>query len=531
MTKTRNPKHEMRNKIEISMSEDPKPLGRRGRVLAMRLKAGGILRAGWLVGIMVGGMLVATVLAAEEKPVRAGNLQAVSAWTQAQQQQHAGQSNVWIASGVVADRTARTVTVVAEATGLAEAGIVEFLSVGAKSEKDYESLTVALASAGDICRGLEFLGLPRGRPVQPARCQFWPKGERVRVTIRQLGRDAKSSQPLAACMRDKREKPVATENFVYVGSSWIGDVCQADQVSPGAWISTYNEPAVVLDVPYHAPQGEVYGSLVVTEAGRFERGALLLLTLTPDCLSNGVPRVVDFSLTVQAGAEGTNATLATLRGITQGTERGLEALTNDLKGSFERLAGLAKEGRDPFVTLTLEESLTAGIVRELARVLNMVEGSGGVRIEAPPAGQPYYKAFLPDERWRKRLDRPSQPWEVRVGRTPQGGWRCTLVQIMEDWSKEGQLTPDLTPTEFPLDRPEEFLPKIEALIAAQTAEVKQKLTKSGKSKQLDYMEPLLTLKRINTLFVFTPPDAPLGAFLPVVRALQERLPQVYIFVE
>jgi hypothetical protein len=487
------------------------------------------MRAKWIARVMAGGVLVATVLAAEEKPARAGNLQAVSAWTQAEQKRHVGQTNIWIANGVVADRTARTVTVVAEATGLAEGGIVEFLSVGAKSEKDYESLTVALASAGDICHGLEFLGLPRGRPVQPARCQFWPKGERVRVTIRQLGKDEKAARPLATCMRDKREKPVAAESFVYVGSSWTGELCQADQVAPGAWISTYNEPSVVLDVPTLAPQGEVYGSLVVAEAGRFESGTLLLLTLTPDCLSNGVPRVVDFALTVRA--ETTNATLATLRAVTQGTEQGLAPATNDLKGAFERLAALARTGRDPFVKLTLDETLAAGMVRELARVLNMVEGSGGVRIEAPPAGQPYYKAFLPDERWRKRLDRPSQPWEVRVVRTPQGGWRCTLVQILEDWSKEGQLTPDLTPTEFPFDRPEEFLPKIEALIAAQTAEVKERLAKSGKSKQMDYMEPLLTLKRINTLFVFTPPDAPLGAFLPVVRAVQARLPQVYIFVE
>jgi hypothetical protein len=59
-------------------------------------------------------------------------------------------------------------------------------------------------------------------------------------------------------MRDKREKPVAAESFVYVGSSWTGELCQADQVAPGAWISTYNEPSVVLDVPTLAPQGEVF---------------------------------------------------------------------------------------------------------------------------------------------------------------------------------------------------------------------------------------------------------------------------------
>ena len=161
----------------------------------------------------------------------------------------------------------------------------------------------------------------------------------------------------------------------------------------------------------------------------------------------------------------------------------------------------------------------------------MVEGQGGVRVEAPPAGQVYYKAFLPDERWRTRADRPSQPWELRVSRSKDGVWASTLVQILEDWSKEGQLTPDLTPTEFPLARPEDLPGKIRELIAVQVAAVKQKLAKDGKPVSEDNVEQMATLQRINTLFVFAPPDAPLGADLPAVRQVHDALPQVHVFVE
>jgi hypothetical protein len=482
-------------------------------------------------------MLATTLLtagmagAAADQAVRAGNLQSMAAWTQAEQKRCAGDTNCWIAPGVVANRTAGTVTVMAEATGLAPAAIAEFLAVSLKSEKDYEALTISLADAADIARGIEFLGVPHGRPIRPARCQFWPRGERVQAFIRPFGRESAGNRPLARCIRDQREHPAPWEGFIYVGTAPTADTGAAEQTGAGAWISTYNEPSVLLDVPYYAPQGEVYGNLVVAETGRFERGALLLLTITPDPLSNNVPRVLDVALAVTAGTASTNtATLTELRGVLQ-TAGSRTATTNDLKSALEELATLTRSGREPFVTLTLDPAFSAGTARELARVLKMVEGSGGLRIEPPPPGQPYYKAFLPDERWRKRETRPSQPWEVRVSPTPQGNWRCTLVQILEDWSKEGQLTPDLTPTDFPLDRPEEFLPKIDQLIAAQSDEVRRKLTQSGKIKQLEYIEPLLTLKRINALFVFTPPNAPLGAFFPVIQALQERLPQIYIFVE
>ena len=183
------------------------------------------------------------------------------------------------------------------------------------------------------------------------------------------------------------------------------------------------------------------------------------------------------------------------------------------------------------MSVSLDDAVTVGAARDLARVLAMVEGSDGLRIESPPAGQLFYKAFLPDERWRPRAERPSQPWELRVARNQQGAWGITLVRILEDWSKEGQFSPDLTSTDIPLARPEDLPGKIRELVEAQLADVKQKLVKGGKPVTDDYVAQLASLKRISTIFVFAPPDAPLGTFLPAVRLVHDTLPQVHVFVD
>ncbi len=484
-----------------------------------------------LTAMLVSAFVTLVRAAEDPKPWHAGNLRAVEAWTQAEQKKQAGNTNLWIARGVIADRTARTVDLVVEATGLETGAIAEFMVVGETSEKDYEALTVSFARAADICHGLEFLGMTRGRAVKPSAFQFWPKGERVKATIRQLGRDAKAGKPLLGCLQDKRPQAIVPENFVYVGSCWTSGVCLADEHSPGAFISTYNEPSVVLDLPNRAPQGEVYGSLVISRDGKFDSGTLLIIELTPDPLSNGVARVVDMAFEARRRSDATGNGLTTLDCITRDTGSVLGIATNDIKGAIERMATVAKAGRDPFVTVTLDDTVTVGAARDLARVFAMVEGADGLHIEAPPAGQLYYKAFLPDERWRPRADRPSQPWELRISRNQEGAWICTLVQILEDWSKEGQLTPDLTPTNFVLAHPEDLPEKIQELIDTQIADVKQKLTKTGKPITADFVDQLATLKKINTIFVFAPPDAPLGTFMPAVRRVHETLPQVHVFVE
>lgn len=457
--------------------------------------------------------------------------QAADAWTQVERKEHAGDTNVWIARGMVADRRAHTLEFVVDATGLGSGAIAEFLVVGEASDKDYEAVTVSFARAADICRGLEFLGLPRGRPTSPERCQFWPQGEYVQATIRQLGRAPSEGRPLAGCLLDQRPHAMLSDRLIYAGSCWQDGICLADATSPGALISTYNEPTAVLEFPDRMPQAEVYGSLVVSTNGGFDRGALLVIALTPDMLPNGVARVAKVSLQVRRRVQADRDGVAGVECVTCSPDPAIGAATNDFQGALERLAALAKAGRDPFVTVSLDDALTVGTARDLARVLAMVEGVAGLRVDSPPAGQLYFKAFLPDERWRARAERPSQPWELHASRNPQGAWNCTLVQILESWSREGQLAPDLQATPFSLGRQEDLPGKIRELIEAQIAGIRQKRAAAGRATSADDLHALATLKRINTIFVFAPPDAPLGAFLPALRLVHDTLPQVHVFVE
>jgi hypothetical protein len=462
------------------------------------------------LGLLAAGC--ASAQSSDGKTAHKENMGAVESWTQAHVQQNAGNSNVWIRQGIVANRLTHKVEIVAQATGLEAGSIAEFLLVGPKSEKDYEAMAVSFATPGDVARGLEFIGLPRGRTINARLCQFWPKGERVRISVRTLGRAEADAVPLFSCLTDKRPNHVWPSTFVYTGSRWTGDVatatCLADSQSSGSIVSTYNEPVTVLDIPVSASQGEVYGNVVVAKNHSFEKGGLLVLDVSPEPRADGQPRVINTTLTARRNPAVTGAGLAMIACVSAGVKTAEWAVaTNDVQGALARFAALAQSGRDPFVTLALDDNLSVAAARDLAQTLKMIEGEGGIRIEPPPDGQLYYRAFLPDEKWRTRSERFSQPFELRVGRDKNGVWRATLVQILEDWSKKGQLTPDLTPKEFPLEKAED-LPVLLKVLA-------------GKSKE----------ELPNTLFVFVPADAPLGVFMPAVRLVHDALPMVHVFAE
>ena len=458
----------------------------------------------WVSASIVLGAVVPT-LAQTPKPWHDANVPKAEAWSQTAMKRAEVTTNLWVRPGIVADRAGRRVEVLAEATGLEAGAIAEFLLVGQNSEKDYEALAISFAKAGDIARGLEFIGLPAGKPVDVAARRFWARGERVQIAVRPLGTDAKSS-PIAAFFGDKRTGKTVPDSFVFAGSrpgtGAQAGVIAADGPAPGGIVSTYNEPTTVLDVPVAAPQGEVYGSLVIAKERRLAAGELVLFVLSPEPRPDGTPRVCDVTLLVQPAGGTQTAGVGGLACVTASADKALPCATNDLKGALERLAGLVNAGRDPFLALALDDALTAAAARDLAGVIKFEENRGVLRVDPPPPGQLYFKAFLPDDKWRTRSERFAQPWELRIGRAADGAWKYTLVQILEDWSKEGQLNPDLTIKEHALARPEDLPAKVKELGGG-----------------------------INTLFVFTPGDAPLAAFMSAIRASQTSLPTVYVFVD
>lgn len=486
-----------------------------------------------LAVLLSGALTAGPVCAQTPKPWHAGNIRTVEAWTRTQTRLSESNTNVWVRPGLSADRTLRRVEILCEATGLESGGKTEFLIVGERSEKDYEAMAVSFARAGDLCRALEYIGVPRGRPIRQAAFEFWPKGERVLVSVRPLGSDPGAANPVHASLADKRARPALPVSFVYVGSRWTGDgtnaVCLADGTTPGSILSTYNEPTTVLDVPTRSPQSDVYGSLVISSNQLFEAGRLLVFSFSPEPRPSGMPRVADVSLDVRCRAGATGNGVAGVEGVLQGPGR--ETVTNSLAGVLEALAALARADRDPFVSVTFDDALSLAAARDVAKVLQEVEGDGGIRIEAPPAGQLYVRAFLPDSRWRARPERPSQPWELRVGRGPDGAWRGMLVEIVEDWSRADSLTPELQVREHPLAKWSDLPAVLQGCIDAQTTAVRKRLTQSGQAADDERVAQLAGLGRINTLFVFAPADAPLSAFLPAVRLICAKVSTVYVFSE
>jgi hypothetical protein len=109
-------------------------------------------------------------------------------------------------------------------------------------------------------------------------------------------------------------------------------------------------------------------------------------------------------------------------------------------------SSLIDAGQEPHVSVTFGDPLTLLAVQQICSLLGSVESDRGIRIEGPAAGQLYYKAFIPPERFRERENRISQPWELRLSRR-DGRLSGTLTKIEENWRPEN-MKPDLRPAHF-----------------------------------------------------------------------------------
>ena len=83
--------------------------------------------------------------------------------------------------------------------------------------------------------------------------------------------------------------------------------------------------------------------------------------------------------------------------------------------------------------MTLKEAIDA------ANALQLID-SPKIKINGFKDSQLFYKAFLPQVKWRDRKERIAQPPEVRFG--TNGTFAVT--QIIEDWSDEDSLDPKLS---------------------------------------------------------------------------------------
>ncbi|MGI6099727.1 MAG: hypothetical protein GX174_04425 [Lentisphaerae bacterium] len=440
-------------------------------------------------------------------PWRATNLQHLAVWDNANRAAAGKDGNTLLRRAVRADRKARTVTLLAESCGLSANTTVEFAIVGETSDRTYEALLLTYARAKDIGDALEFIGLPRGQNVSHRAQRYWPSGERVVIKVREFGATNAPARPIEEFVLDRRiNSTMVQRGFVYCGSPRVpgteeggAEACLADLEAPVSILSLYNEPQTLLDVPRISPQGEVYENYITNPDALLPAGRMMQVTLTPEPRPDGCPRVRPVELTILP-SEGPGGVAFLLREGEKGEPQRIEAFGDLLK----RLMAIVGQECDPMVTLKIDDAVPLNRAREVCKVLQKIEGENGVRMEPPPKGQIFYKSFLPDEQWRERAKRLTQPWELHVGPvSPTNAVpSLLLVQILEDWSDPNSMDPKLTPVEYPVARFEDIPGTIK---------------KAGRG--------------LPVLLVFAPASAPVGHFMRGVRPVLDTHSTVYVFPE
>lgn len=392
---------------------------------------------------------------------------------QENQRRYGDDPDYFVRSGVLASRKEKWVRLSAKATGITPHEPVEFFTIPTNSGKDYEALSVTFAKPSDVHAALEFIGLKPGRPVDYRRHHYWPRGERVAMTFEwdQPAAEA-GGQPTPRKVRaedliidHRTRKPMPKLGLVFVGSFRIrpddamlagpvdepgagarppggAEVYAADEVDPRSISSTYNERTSVLDVPHQWVKGEVYGFLKANPAYRFTPGQPVSIRLEPLPAKDGMPRVRELTLKVLPDGKFDLTDADGKRAIDGDT------LVHVL-AAFERT--LAAD-RDAFVTVHVDGSLTLGKVRQVFETVRKLDTAGLIRVEAPPAGQLYYRAFFPDEQWRDRNRRLGRPWELHIAGVSDGKPHGELIlpaDEFDDNAGQGDL-------KFPVKTPEEL---------------------------------------------------------------------------
>lgn len=372
-------------------------------------------------------------------------------------------------NGVVADRAARTVTFLAEATGIRSAEPAEFFAIGPLSDRAYESFCVTVASPAAIADAIESVGVPRGVCTDPHQARMWPQGERLFLTAVQYGKGAdNASKPLGQLLADNREKEegaILSSPVLYTGGA---------RDAAGRPVASTNIPCAVFALYNHSP------SLLQMD-GRFDQSSVYGRFSARSTLQAGT------LLEMKLAWDGVNHVKVRTPTLTDGN------LANVLRSLKADASGDA----DLYVQPIFDASLTVARAKEIAQAFEMLDGNG-LKMNGAPEGQFYYRAFLPDPAWRNRQGRLFQPFEIRLA---ADGTR-TFTFVDEDWSGEG-LDPVLKP---------------KTRILSDWSELPSCIAQTGEHGQ-----------KITVAFIYAPPETPLGRILPIAKTLASRIGTFYVF--
>ena len=421
---------------------------------------------------------------------------------------HKGNPDRLVLPGLVADRKARTVEVLAESTGLNEGELAEFLLVDQGSSHGYEALLWSFAKPSDVHRALEFIGLKPGAPYNPVLPRLWSDGDRVNLEVK--GENGNAFPIELMILDNETETTLPEEGFVFAGSIMVPP--QAEQSAPGyaadlydprSVASVYNEPAAVLDVPRAANKGEVYGTQVVNPEYAARGGELVTIVMTP-ADPDGSPPVRELVLSLDSVTASNKVACRLL----EAEGRVLRAETA-LSPMLERLVVLSKEGSTISVDLAFADALPVPYVGKICMLMSLMETMGVVRVKPPTGGALYYRAFVPDKRWFKPEGRPTQPWELHLARKA-GKLTGELVLHEAVWT-DGSTAPTFTR---------------KACAVAVPGDVRATLDREAKERQAAGRRPLPAV-----LLVFADPGLTYGDVVSFITPALSTHGTVYVFVE
>ena len=194
-------------------------------------------------------------------------------------------------------------------------------------------------------------------------------------------------------------------------------VYAADIYGPNAIAADYNEAHSVIELPRQGNKGEVYGKHVCHPDFTMPRGHPVILTLRPH---PDFAEVLNLQLQISA--------------------TGLQLQHSDGSDVPEGTTLASLKGKEAFVTLQFDPTLSLEQVIQYARQVEQIEQLNGFRVDPPPPQHPYYKAFLSDTKYLDRTNRPAQPIEFHVSKKNDTGFVGELILIEEKWGEETEPT-------------------------------------------------------------------------------------------
>ena len=405
-----------------------------------------------------------------------------------------------ISDGVVADASNRVVYVWAWSSHMGSGEPVEFFLSSVRGGRQYESSFVTDARPSDVDEALRHIGLTPGWPFDLGRKQLWPKGDRVRIDVLRAGPDGALLEPVRiehSCTDHAAGGVSGPYGHVFVGSTRVPDpadpsrmVYAADEFDPVSISSNFNLVNTVLDLPERRSKAAVYGQMTLADPAITKPFQNVLIALRPD--PDSAPGSIPTLRMEVGGAPGGIALHVTGPGApVTGPLDDLARMLTAAKGS-SRLAHLT-------MALAPGNTLTVAQVASVAARLQQAEEEGLVRIDPPPAGQLYYRAWIPDPSLLERQGRTVQPWEAHLKIGAEGG-TGHLVMIEETW-REDAVEPDLHETRIPLEG-------ADALVR--------------KAGQMSESKPAV-------LLVFVSPDTSAVALLAYLVKVEPLFPVIYVF--